>query len=153
MDYEVTTLDIGPTTIGQDFHELVDTSRAIKEKIDKIEENKERLEVENLILKEFISQMTTPLRQENEAFIPLSSLPQESVDSLEAMRVTSQATKRWVKNTSKQVEQFLERCVRTYDKSIMLVTKIHQVGENWEDFQNVEDKVIPYLKALKEISM
>lgn len=82
-----TTIDLEPST-KQEFQELNDSAKAIEAQLNKVEEKKEMLEIENKKLKEYIEGLLNPLRREDPTFVPPIAIAQGSLNDHEAMRST-----------------------------------------------------------------
>lgn len=109
------------------------------------------LEMENRKLKEYIEGLSNPLRREDPSFVPPITIAQGSLNDHEAMRNTYQEFGKWIEDISKQAEDFLVQFVQAYDRTTLLMSKIQCLEGVWEEFQPVQDKIIPCLKVLKWI--
>lgn len=87
MDYQVTTIYIGPSMKQQEFQELNDSAKAIEAQLNRVEEKKEMLEMENMRLKEYIEGLNL-LRRDHPTFVSPIAITHGSPNDHEAMRST-----------------------------------------------------------------
>lgn len=67
------------------------------------------------------------------------------------MKVTTRETKEWMADINNEIVTFVEELILAYGQTSLLLSRIQDMAEMWEDIQNIQDKVIPCLKVLKGI--
>lgn len=66
--------------------------------------------------------------------------------------MTTRETKEWMESISKEAATFMERLALTYGQTSSLLSRIASMAEAWVDLQDIQDKIVPCLRELKEVS-
>ncbi|XP_057836353.2 uncharacterized protein LOC131046593 [Cryptomeria japonica] len=113
--YELMNVDIGPTTKEQEVQELDDSVNAIKERLRREVEKKNKLKEENEQLKGYIQHLVNPINREEAAIAPPLILPRESFKNFEGMKMAAQEAKEWIAEVANKAIKFVEELAQVYD--------------------------------------
>lgn len=146
-EYEITTFDLGPSTKTQVKEDLDNLVASMKAKLDEETKKKKEYKREVERLKEHIQHLTTkPLDQE--ALLHLN--PQEVIENIKEEKITTRETKDWMESIRKEEATFMEGISLAYEQTSSLLSRIENMEEVWADFQDIQDRVVPCLRELKE---
>lgn len=121
----------------------------IKKRLHKEIGKKEELKKENEQLRNYIQHLTNPIAQGDAVIPPPLSLPQETVEDFEEMKVTTKEAKEWMADINNEVVTFVEELILAHGQTSSLLSRVQDKAEMWDDLQNIQDKIIPCLKVLK----
>lgn len=150
QEYAITTVDLGPTTKGQEVEDLDNSVASIKARLEKeVAKKREYKEIE--CLKEYIQHLIKPLDQADPVVPPLLNSSQETIKFFEEEMVTAKETKEWITSMSGEAATFVERLMLAYGQTSPLLSRIVVLVEAWGSLEDIQDKIIPCLKVLKGV--
>lgn len=145
-------MNLGNPTQAQEIQYFDDSCNALKARLAKEKEKRKKVEDENEQWKRYVQHLTKPIdREEVPVALPIP-LPKESLKDYEDMKTTFREDKEWTTNASERADILIENLISAHDSTSSLLSRIQDIVEAWEDIEDIQRRIIPYLKTIKGIS-
>lgn len=91
----------------------------MKENMSKLDEKYKKLKGENKALCEYLNNLSHPVREEDQAFVPPTILLAESVEGIERIRQISPNVEAWVEGISSEAYIHAEDLVQIHERALV----------------------------------
>ena len=95
-EYRVTEINLGWASREKILEEFDDSTKALKDRLKKVEEGYEKKKREIWALSQYINNLPHPIREEGRSFVPPIGVSSKMVGDIDRIKWTTQGAKVWI---------------------------------------------------------